>query len=234
MRRLCCLALVVAPLATCGGVAVAAGGKLPYGKLTATEYSSLGRMFASVKAGANAKPKNWSAMRAGCSAGQSSTALLVAIRSSCEADVLFLRALFTFASAKAKCGPTMPHKLTCQVSLFNALSRDARAFYTADAAARTAAIERGFSGTCLAVISTRARQLRAEKQLSDATDTLAEDDRAALKAHEGHPIPGFDRTKAENDGQAFRREVVAVFAAPAPSNVRDCPHASARHVAIEA
>jgi hypothetical protein len=128
----------------------------------------------------------------------------------------------------------MPRTLRCEVSLFNALARDGRAFYTAGAAARAAAIKRGFSGTCLAVISTPARQLQLEKKLADATDTLAEDDRAVLKAREGHPLPGFTRTKAETDGEAFQRDAEAVFATPSPSNIRDCPHAPASKVAIEA
>jgi hypothetical protein len=145
-----------------------------------------------------------------------------------------VRVLETFPSAAAKCGQTLPRKLLCQVSLYDALARDGRAFYTADAVARTAATRRGFSGTCLAVISTTARQLRHEKQLSVATDMLAEDDTAALKAREGHPIPGFTKTKAKNDGEAFQRDLDAVFATPSPSNIRDCPHASARKVAIEA
>jgi hypothetical protein len=84
------------------------------------------------------------------------------------------------------------------------------------------------------VISTTARQLRQEKQLSDVTDTLADDYTAALKAREGHPIPGFTKSKAKNDGLAFQRDLDAVFATPSPSTIRDCPHASARKVAIEA
>jgi hypothetical protein len=84
------------------------------------------------------------------------------------------------------------------------------------------------------VISTAARQLQHEKQLADAMDRLARDDSAALKAREGHPIPGFTRTRTKNDGAAFRREVGAVFGNPAPSNVRACPHASAHKLAIEA
>ena len=226
MRRLCCLAVVVVLLATCGGVAIAASGHSPHGRLTSTEYSSLGRMIDSVKAAAHAKPINWSAMRAACLASQTSTALLVSIRSSCEADTLFLRLLFTFQSANARCGQAMPQALLCQVSLYNALARDDRASYTADVAARTVAAKRGFSGTCLAVISSSARELQLEKQLSGATNTLAEDIRAALRAREGHPVPGFTRTKAEIDGEAFQRIYDVLQTTPSPSNIRDCPHAS--------
>lgn len=227
MRRLCCLSVVVVLLASCAGVAIAASGQSSRGKLTATEYSSLGRMIASVKARARARPIDWSAMRAACLAAQTSTPLLVSIRSSCEADALFLRVLFTFQSANARCGQAMPRKLLCQVSLYNALARDGRASYTADVAAHTVATKRGFSGTCLAVISSSTRELQLEKQLSVATDTLAEDIRAALKAREGQPIPGFSRTKAENDGEAFQRVYGALQTTPSPSNIRDCPHASA-------
>jgi hypothetical protein len=226
MRRLCCLAVMVALLATCGGVAIAASGQSPHGRLTSTEYTSLGRMIASVKAAAHARPINWSAMRAACVASQTSTALLVSIRSSCEADTLFLRLLFTFQPANARCGQAMRNKLLCQVSLYNALARDDRASYTADVAARTVAAKRGFSGTCLAVISSSARELQLEKELSEATNRLAEDIRASLKAHDGHPIPGFSRTKAENDGEAFQQIYDALQTTPSPSNIRDCPHAS--------
>jgi hypothetical protein len=142
--------------------------------------------------------------------------------------------LETFQSANAKCGQTLPHKLLCQVSLYNALARDGRAFYTADAIARSAATKRGFSGTCLAVISSTARQLRHEKQLSDATDTLAEDSRAALKARESHAIPSISKAKFEKDGEAWTRDVDAVFATPSPSNIRVCPHVAAPKVAIVA
>lgn len=227
MRRLCCLAAVAALFATCEGVAIAASRQSHHGKLTATEYGSLRRQIASVKAAAHASPTNWSAMRAACLAGQTSTALLVSIRSSCEADTLFLRLLFTFRSANAKCGRAMPQRLLCQVSLYKTLARDDRASYLADAAARTVAAKRGFSGTCLAVISSSARELELEKQLSDATSALAGDIRAALDAQEGHPIPGSSRTRAENDGEAFQRAYDALQANPSPSNIRVCPHASA-------
>jgi hypothetical protein len=208
-------------------VAIAASGQSRHGKLTATEYSSLHRMIVSVKAAAHAKPTDWSAMRAACLAAQTSSALLVSIRSSCVADTLFLRLLFTFQSANAGCGQAMPHKLLCQVSLYNALARDDRASYAADAAARSVATKRGFSGTCLAVISTSARELHLEKQLSDATNTLDKDIRASLEAAEGHPIRGFTRTKAENDGETFQRAYVALQTTPSPSNIRACPHAAA-------
>lgn len=226
MRRLRYLAVVTVLLGACGGVATAASGRVPHGRLTATEYRSLGRMIASVKAAARAKPIDWSGMRAACLAAPPSTALLVSVRSSCVADVLFLRVLLTFATANAKCGQAMPHKLLCEVSLYNALARDNRASYMADAAARTIATKRGFSGTCLAVVSSSARQLQLEKQLSDTTASLAEDIRAAWRAREGHPIPGFTRSKAENDGAVFQQLYDALRTTPSPSNIRDCRHAA--------
>lgn len=223
MRRLCGLAVVVVLLATCAGSATAASPR-SHGKLTATEYSNLGRMITSVKAAAHATPTNWSAMRAACVATQTSSDLLVSIRKSCEADTRFLQLLFTFQSESATCGRAMPHRLLCEVSLYDQLARDDRASYTADVAARGVASKRGFAGTCLAVISSSGRELALEKQLTHATNTLAEDISASLKAREGHPTRGFSRTKAKNDGETFQRIYDALQRTPSPSNIRACPH----------
>lgn len=224
MRRLCGLALVVVLLATCAGAATAASPRSPHGKLTATEYSNLGRMITSVKAAAHATPTDWSAMRAACVATQTSSDLLVSIRKSCEADTRFLQLLFTFQLASATCGRAMPHRLLCEVSLYDQLARDDRASYTADVAARAVASKRGFAGTCLAVISSSGRELALERQLTHATNTLAEDISASLRAREGHPVRGFNRAKARNDGETFQRIYGALQRTPSPSNIRACPH----------
>jgi hypothetical protein len=224
MRRLGCLATVVGLCVACGGTAVAAGGQLPYGKLTSSEYSSLGRMLLSVKAAAHMKPANWSAMRAACLDGKTSTAILVTARSSCEADISFLQALAAFPSAAAKCGQAEPQKLQCDASLYNKLARSDRASYISDTAARAAAMKRGIYGICLEVIATSAHQLAVERQLAAATDTLATDVKDLLDAEQGHPVPGITPTKIDRDSRSFETDFNAVVASSGPSNIRVCPH----------
>ena len=224
MRTRCGLAMVVVLLACWGGAAVAASGQPPAGTLTAAEYGSLGGMISSLSAAGRAKPTNWPAMQRVCMLGRTSTALLVSVRSACEADVRFLGSIGTFAAGIARCGHAMPHKLVCEAELYNTLARDSSAAYAADAAAHTAATNRGFSGTCLAVIATTAAQLRLEKQLTGATKTLAADLSALARVAEGHPMPGVTQTKVDSDAAAFERILQALLASPSASNIRACPH----------
>jgi hypothetical protein len=218
------LTSAVACVALCGALAVPALAAAPQGKLTSQEYALLSSAQAKVGAALSKNAVKWSAVRAICQGPGSSTTLLKTQVAGCVAEVELFEGLADFPADESKCGNTEPHKDVCLAPLYTAIANDAGALYASVVAARQAAVQRGFTGSCLDALGDTPKQVSEQQSLATVTQGLAHEIKLAAEVVEGKlPTSDLNVSKLDSYAKAFQRDASLVIGQSSPK-LSVCPH----------
>lgn len=115
--------------------------------------------------------------------------------------------------------------LICMNSHYQALSRAAKAIDVADIAARKQALDRGFSGSCLAALAPTPADLVAARRFASASGKLAADVTLLIRVTDGRlPASDFNQTRIDNDVKLFENAATAVLVEHGQPKLSICPH----------
>jgi hypothetical protein len=218
------LTSAVACVALCGVLTVPALAAAPQGKLTSQEYTLLSSAQARVAAALAKNSVNWNAVRALCEGPGSSTTLLKTQVAGCAAEIELFEGLADFPADESKCGKAEPHKDVCLAPLYAAIANDANALYSTVVAARQAAVQRGFTGSCLDALGDTTKQISEQRELATVTQGLAHEIVLAAEVVEGKlPSSDLDVSKLDSYAKAFEHDAGLVIGQSSPK-LSVCPH----------
>jgi len=214
----------VACVALCGALTVPALAAAPQGKLTSQEYTLLSSAQAKLGAALAKNTVKWSAVHAICEGPGSSTTLLKTQVAGCAAEVQLFEGLADFPADESKCGKAEPHKDVCLAPLYTAIAKDANALYATVVAARQAAVQRGFTGSCLDALGDTPGQINEQRDLATVTRGLAHEIELAAEVVEGKlPTSDLKVSKLDSYAKAFEHDAGLVIGQSSPK-LSVCPH----------
>jgi len=235
--------LAVIATAAAFSTAAAAAAVPPKGTLTAAEYRQLSAAMVALNKSASSKSVDWGRARAACQKTGAATVLLRTQRASCLDSITLFQALGNFPAEERRCVAsskttttgtttgTSPadsaaiKQLICMSPRYQALGTDAKSAYTADVAARGVAVARGFTGTCLATLTTNPSDLKKEQQFASSSQRLAADVKLLIRVTEGKaPSSDFNQSKISGDVRKFEVSASAVLAEHGPQKLSSCAH----------
>jgi hypothetical protein len=115
--------------------------------------------------------------------------------------------------------------MVCMSPRYQALARDAKAIDRADISARKDALDRGFSGSCLATLAPTPADLRTVGRFASSTAKLAADVTLLIKVTEGKaPASDFNQAQIDNDVKQFENAATAVLVEHGQQKLSVCPH----------
>jgi hypothetical protein len=220
------------------------------GGLSATEFTHLSAEIKGLKAAETSKHINWNTANAACREAGTTTGLLRIQRQFClivnaTSEVQFkLQAGAVKCAAAEKTTPatttTTPattatkfaqqsaaeiKQLGCLNADYQALGRDAGAYYHEDMVARRKALARGFRGLCFKTLSDTAEEVRHVESFAFTARHLADDAALIVKVNRGQaPSTDVNPVWIDDDGRDFAEAVQQLQSEKPVEKLKSCPH----------
>ena len=231
-----------------------AAGRVARGSLSATEYTELAAEIKGLKAAESSKHINWNAANAACRQAGTTTGLLRIQRRFCLVVNATSEAQYTLQADAVKCAaeekstPTATTPATtpaptadatkyaertaaeiaqlgCLSADYEALGRDAGAYYHEDMIARRKALSRGFTGLCFKTLSDTAEDVRHVESFAFTAKHLADDAALITRVKGGHaPSSAVNPVWIDDDARGFAAAVEQLDREKPVEQLSACPH----------